>query len=169
MLPGPWPFRLTSVCGMLKRICAAGVLSSIVACRDQGEAFRTWEGCLDRDHPRPAVQACGQFTVRNSIRDSLRFGSSVSHTFPLGALTVSPNDSFHSEGAFSREGNWWNLQLGNEQPSGGGEYWLADDDGSFTTKLKLRGDSLVGTWERTCMLESCPETGTITLHRTSSR
>jgi hypothetical protein len=140
----------------------------LAACADPGSAVRAWEGCLERSNPPPVVRACGQITLRGMLRDTTNFVVQVRHTIPLERLTAHPQYAAPRAGVADRAGDSWHLQLGTPQPRFTGEPVEAIDNGSFVLNAEVRGDSLRGSWSRTC-LAGCEDFGSVALRRVRPR
>ena len=137
-------------------------------CGDPGNAVRTWVGCLERAAPAPPVRACGEITLRGTLRDTANFMAQVRHTIPLERLTRNPGVRWPGEGVAHRSGDGWRLQLGTPQPRFLGQFAEAADNGAFELNLAVHGDSLLGSWVRTCFA-GCQEFGSVALRRVGPR
>jgi hypothetical protein len=147
-----------------RRLSAPVLACLLAACADRATAGRTWQGCLERSDPAPPVRACGEITVRGTVRDTAQFVAQVRHTIPLERLTAKAGLRQPRQGVADRAGDSWHLQLGTPQPRLTGEAVEAVDNGSFVLNLAVRGDSLLGSWGRTCF-GGCPEFGSVALRR----
>jgi hypothetical protein len=142
--------------------CAILLLPAIVSCKEAPQALTSWDACLGRQIPDPSVRICGVLEALSNVRDTQDFSSQVRHDLPLDRLFHQPGQ-YAFEGSLSRLGAVWHLQLGVAQPKDPRAIAVQSDDGSVVARLSPSGDSLVGTWSRTCFMEECPESGSITL------
>lgn len=136
---------------------------TLTACAAEPPRRTDWEGCLQRSTPEPSMTVCGTVQVRGAIIDTLNFSVQVEHDLPISTLFIDSDADLSSEGSLFRSGTTWRLQLGTIQPRHTGEVAVTSDDGSIEAKLEAHGDSLAGSWLRTCLFDACPESGTVWL------
>jgi hypothetical protein len=134
-------------------------VSLLMACGRQTPMSGDWTACYRSDGPSRSP-VCGNVNVAQSPTSFV--GSPVyfvTHSVPL--IAILPPGSARDTGSFGslrrRDGDYWELTIGTAQG-------VVYQSGAPLAQLRLRGDTLMGTWSRSCFA-GCPGNGTVLMFR----